>query len=479
MKKLTRRVFLEDSILAAAAAAAACSPVRMLAGEKQDKSVSDRINVAVLGVRSRGEGHAKAFAKRADCEVTYICDPDEAVGMRVAKSIGEIQGRTPRWVQDLRHVYDDKSVDAVSIASPNHWHALSAIWAMQAGKDVYVEKPVSHSVVEGRRIVEAARRYDRICQAGTQSRSKKSLAAAFEYIRAGKLGDVRFARCLTYKRRRPIGPAGKYSLPSSVDYNLWAGPAPMSPITRPRFHYDWHWFWDYGDGDLGNSSIHRVDVARWGLGVTDVGVGVMSYGGRVGYTDAGETPNTQVTIHDFGDKTIVQEVRGLETKPHPIGGGTIFVGSEGYLAGDLLFSPKGEKMGDFSQPHEDHFANFIKAVRSRKREDLNADILEGHLSSALCHLGNISHRLGEDSSPAEIRKQLEALKTREEALETFEQTREHLRERGVDMEKTRLTLGPWLRIDPTQESFVSNSAADKLLTVPYRAPFVMPDASQI
>src|SRR6185436_3389683 len=228
-------------------------------------------------------------------------------------------------------VLDDKSVDAVFVATCNHWHALAAIWAMQAGKDAYVEKPVSHNVSEGRRIVQVSRKTGRICQGGTQYRSGGAMAAAVEYMRQGKLGEVKLARSIVYGRRDSIGEPGKYEIPSSVDYNLWAGPTPMSPLTRPKLHYDWHWVWETGNGELGNNNVHSLDLCRWGLGITGLGRAVISYGGRLGYSDAGQTPNTQVCIYDFGDKTIVAETRGLKTKKcHPTAdASTVLEGTQG------------------------------------------------------------------------------------------------------------------------------------------------------
>jgi len=261
-----------------------------------------------------------------------------------------------------------------------------------------------------------------------------------------------------------------------VDYDLFCGPAPMSPLTRPNFHYDWHWFWSTGNGELGNNNIHSVDICRWGLQVTGTGRAVLSYGGRLGYADAGETPNTQVVVHDFGDKTLVCETRGLKTEPFTpqSGGGWIFYGTEGILAGTALFDRQGKQVRSFSGESGSHFANFLKAVRSRKVSDLHADILEGHQSTALCHLGNISYRLGRQSSPREIAEALGRLKSHENVLETFERTRAHLVENGVDLEKSRLTLGPLLRLDPEKEKFPDQPAADAFLTREYRKPFVLP-----
>ena len=319
MRRVDRRRFLEQSMLATAAAMGAAPAARLVAQEKQSTSPNEKLSVAVIGVRGRGGAHAKAFAARDDCEVTYICDADEAVAPAVAKRFTDKQGRGPKWVTDMREIFDDASVDVVSIATPNHWHALAAIWAMQAGKDVYVEKPVSHNVSEGRRMVQVMEKYQRICQGGTQYRSAGTNRAAARYVAAGRLGRIKLARCFTYRPRQPIGPPGEYDVPKSVDYNLWAGPAPMQiPLRRPTFHYDWHWIWDYGNGEIGNNSVHRVDTMRLVLGLEGLGRGVICYGGRQ-FDDAGETPNTQVVIHDFGDLTIVQEVRNLTSATPPRG----------------------------------------------------------------------------------------------------------------------------------------------------------------
>jgi predicted dehydrogenase len=320
MKKLmdsySRRRFLEQSMLAAAAGLTLGPKTRLSAEEPapaRPKSANERLSVAVIGVRGQGGGHLAAYSSRQDTEVTYICDADREVGMRRVEETAQRQGRAPKYVQDLRQVFEDPAVDIVSTATPNHWHALVSIWAMRAGKDVYVEKPVSHNVGEGRRIVETARKYQKICQTGTQCRSMPGSIQAIDYVKSGKIGELKVARGLCYKSRPSIGPKGEYQPPASVDYNLWLGPAPNSPVRRKQFHYDWHWFWDYGNGDLGNQGIHQMDLARWGLGVDTLSKSVVSYGGRLGYEDAGETANTQTIIHDYGDKSLVFEVRGLPT----------------------------------------------------------------------------------------------------------------------------------------------------------------------
>jgi len=478
----TRRQFLEDAILTATAALAGPA-LTASAAEPKKASANERLSVAVIGTGIRGPVHAAAFAGRGDCNVVAICDADMNRAERHADAVGKRQNRKVIAYQDLRKIIDDKSIDVVSIATCNHWHALAAIWAMQAGKDVYVEKPVSHNISEGRRMVQAARKYGRICQVGTQYRSDGTCKAAARFMAEGKLGKVTLARSITYKRRGSIGPVVEGKVPDGVDYNLWAGPAPMSPITRRNFHYDWHWFWETGNGDIGNSDVHRADLIRFGLGVTRLPRAVMCYGGRVGHADSAQTPNTQVAVHDFGDVTFVQEVRGLPTPGFHLHGGAIFTGSEGYVGmaagSSAFFDPKGKLVEKFSGPSDDHFGNFVEAVHSRDRDHLNAGIFGGHLAAGLCHLGNISYRLGRQAAPKEILDQLASHKLFDDPKDTFERTKKHLADNGVDIEKTRLTVGPWLRFDPDKEQFVGNAAADAMLTREHRKPFVVPTESEV
>lgn len=484
MIRRSRREFLEDSMMATAAAVAASSAGTMFAEDaKQSSSPNEKLGVAVVGVKGRGGSHIGAFAGRKDTEILYVCDVDSEIGNKRATEIAKRQSQ-PKWEADLRKVLEDKRVDIVSIATPNHWHALAAIWAIQAGKDVYVEKPVSHNVSEGRRIVEAARKYQKICQTGTQSRSNPGMISAMEYLHAGKLGKVNVARGLCYKSRGSIGDRGEYPVPSNINYDLWCGPAPMAPVTRKQFHYDWHWQWAYGNGDLGNQGIHQMDLARWGLGVNSLSTSVLSYGGRFGYVDAGETANTQVVVHDYGDKTLVFEVRGLKTPQYKGAGvGVIYEAADGYLvmgsyAAGAAFDKKGEKIEEF-KGEADHFANFLKAVRSRNIKDLNADIEEGHLSSALCHTGNISYLLGEEVPAAEAGKKIESFKSSDNAKDTLDRTLEHLASNKVDLASTKVRVGAALTCDPVAESFPGNDKANAMLTRDYRNPFVVPAAGQV
>jgi predicted dehydrogenase len=473
MINLTRRRFFEDTLMAAAAVTL---PAPLVVSGQSPVSPNEKLTAAIIGCGIRGKAHARELARLADCDVAYVCDPDLDRADEVGALLVELKRPMPKKVQDLRRVFEDKSVDVVFIATPNHWHALAAIWAMQAGKDVYVEKPVSHNVEEGRRIVQAARKLGRIAQTGTQNRSRGALATAVQFMREGKLGDVKLARSIIYGGRGSIGGPVECVMPPRCDYNLFAGPAPMTKLTRPKLHYDWHWFWDTGNGEIGNNNVHSLDICRWGLGVTGLGRSVMSYGGRLGYVDVAETPNTQVGIFDFGERTIVSETRGLKSVPfHPtIKSMWFFYGSEGIIADTNLYDPQGNLVRAFEGKSENHFANFLKAVRSRRHSDLTADIEEGHQSSALCHLANISYRLGQQTPVNNIRKALGSVQSHEDVQETFERTHHHLAGLGIDLDKTKLTLGQHLRMEDGREKFLNSDAANALLKREYRAPFVVP-----
>jgi len=474
---LSRREFFEQSLFAAAAAAAAGSvalPAR--AAENAPSTPSEVIRHAVIGCRIRGKVHVAEFGKQPGVEIAYVCDPDVALAEAQADIIAEKWGKRPTVVQDLRKIYDDKTVNTVSIAAPNHWHALAAIWAMQAGKDVYVEKPVCHNIVEGRRMVQTARKTGRICQGGTQNRSVGPLMAAAEYLRAGKLGEVKLARSIIYGKRASIGAPTACEMPPGVDFNLWLGPAVQEKLTRKTFHYDWHWVWDTGNGEMGNNNIHMVDICRWLLGLEGLGDSVVSIGGRLGYEDAGETPNTQLTVHRFGPATIIQEVRGLPSKPFSdkFKSGYVVYGSQGIVADGSLFDLDGKLVRKFEGEGENHFANFMRAVRSRKSAELNAEIEKGHVSTGLCHVANISHRLGERLPVAEIESRLSAGDFGTDARGSLTSMIAHLRENGVDLDKTPLTLGPQLKIDSPKESFVGHEGANALLGREYRKGFELP-----
>jgi predicted dehydrogenase len=491
MSRIHRRTFLKDSALLAAVSAL---PATGFAAEPQPDAfrkgpASDRLRVAVVGVHGRGKDHVGGFANRHNCVVTTVCDADSAVVGPSLRTAEKAQGFAPRFEQDIRKVVEDKEIDVVSIATPNHWHALAALWAMQNGKDVYVEKPVSHNVREGRVLVEAARKYRRICQAGTQSRSGKGMREAMAFLHSGKLGTVKLARGLCYKLRPSIGKVkGEQQPPRTADYDLWCGPAPKKPLMRKNLHYDWHWVWDYGNGDLGNQGIHEMDKARWGLNKNELARSVISVGGRFGYVDDGQTANTQICLFDYGDCHLIFEVRAWPSKspfpgkespkdsPTPTNFvGNVWYGTEGVLVcpsytGGVAYSNDGEVVRRFGGG-EDHYANFVAAVRSRKAEDLHADILEGHLSSALCHLGNVSYRLGTQQP---FRKKARAFGDDQAAGDTFAGMEEHLKGNGIALDDISYQLGRKLTVDPKTETFVGDKEADALLSREYRKGFEVP-----
>jgi predicted dehydrogenase len=477
------------------------------------KSPGETVNIGVIGFGGRGQSHIGGYRKLGKegeaVQVAALCDVDSNM-LNGPKGTGQFKSEKlqPMAYTDMRKLLEDKSIDAVSIATPNHWHALAAIWAIQAGKDVYVEKPVSHNVWEGRQIVNAARKHNKIVQTGTQSRSSRTgIFEAVKFVQAGNLGKILVSRGLCYKRRASIGQTeGPQEVPENIDFDLWCGPSPLEKPSRKKLHYDWHWQWAQGNGDLGNQGIHQMDIARWFLGEMELAPRVWSVGGRLGYEDDGQTPNTQIVYQDYEKAPLIFEVRGLPAstdskdmdrlrqtsagvifKPNPpkdgeketadgagVGviveceGGSIVVPA---YTGAVAFDKEGKEIQSWKGA-DDHFKNFINACRSRRVEDLNADILEGHLSSALCHTGNISYRLGAKEKPGEI---FEKIKGDKFAAESFERMKQHLSKNEVDVTKDLLTMGPPLKFDPKEERFIDNDAANALVRPKYREPFVVPE----
>jgi predicted dehydrogenase len=492
---VSRRTFLKGSALAAAAALSPRSWSQVVGSNSQAR-------IAVMGLNGRGKTHLAQLAKVKGARVVALCDPDSAL---LEKGVAALGGGVKGY-RDLRELFASNEVDAVTIATPNHWHALAAIWAMQAGKDVYVEKPVSHNIWEGRQLVAAAARYNRIVQAGTQIRSGEGLREAVEWVRAGNLGPIKVSRGFCYKRRDSIGKtSGPAQVPASIDYDLWSGPAPIvTPHRNSKkngpVHYDWHWIYLYGNGDLGNQGIHQMDVARWFLGEPGLPRHTLSVGGRLGYDDDGDTPNTQVIVHDYPTAPLVFEVRGLPRKlgaGRPAGAGAdagsaeasgmdsyrgVSIGNVvdcegGYLATGEYFSATaydrdGKEVRRF-KGEDRHMQNFVDVLHSRKAESLFGPVGEAHVSSALCHLGNISYQLGRKADAAEIRERIagDALLSEAEG-----RMMEHLAANQVDLTRTPATLGVPLSVDTSAERFTGEGSdvANTMLTRKYRAPYVVP-----
>ena len=485
MSKVTRRQFMDSMWTTAAAAAAMPAASVFAAGGDRRVGANEILRVATVGVKGRGRSHVSAFSKRKDSQVVALVDVDENVIGGAMKTAEKGSGKKPAYYKDIRKMLEDKSIDAVTIATTNHTHSLFAIWAMQAGKHVYVEKPVSHNIFEGRQAVKASRKYNRVCQTGTQCRSNPGVINAIKWMQDGNLGELKIAQALCYKRRKSIGTYPDSEPPAGVDYDLWLGPAPKRPFNRNRFHYNWHWHYDYGNGDLGNQGIHQMDIARWGLGVDTLAVGVSSVGGRLGYIDQAETPNTQIVLLEYVGKQLVFEVRGLETKDYrppslpdkergtKIGvifhceGGTIINPS---YSSATAFDSDGKKIKSFGGGG-DHFGNFLDACRSGKWQDLNADIEKGHLSSALCHMGIVSHRLG---SVKALYKAV-PFPGNDWALDRFDQMKLHLAQNDCPADMTQIAVGRPLGMDTDTEKFIEDEEANKLRTREYRKPFVVPE----
>ena len=378
-------------------------------------AANDRVRVACIGIGGRGKDHIGGYSKLDNVEIAAICDVDDS---HIAKGLGQIEALgkpKPQTYKDIRKLLEDKTIDAISISTPNHWHTLMAVWGCQAGKDVYVEKPCAHNMFEAKQVVAAARKYNRMVQQGSQIRSSRAVQEAVQKMRDGLIGDVYMARGLCFKYRNTIGRTPVSDVPQGVDYDLWTGPAPKRPFTHNRFHYNWHWFWDTGNGDLGNQGIHEVDIARWGLGVR-YPVKVSAIGGHFMFDDDQETPNTLNCAYEFNEngkrKMMEFEVRhwmsngeGTVRERGNNAIGNLFYGSKGYLNVDSYSSYKSwlgkaeaktwtEEKGPEARGGGDHFLNFLEAVKSRKREHLNAEIEEGAMSTVLVHLANISYRLG-------------------------------------------------------------------------------------
>ena len=486
MSRQTRRTFLKR------AAAAGVGTGIVIAGTKSSGKVlgaNDKVRLGVSGIHGRGSSHINEFAAMEDVDVTYLIDPDSTLFEGRTGQVKKKGGNTPKCVQDIRRALDDSSLDAVSVATCNHWHALTTFWACQAEKDVYVEKPCSHNVFEGRQCVKAAEKYERIVQHGTQSRSSSSWAKTVAAVASKKYGKLLVSKAYASKVRWSIGFKEVKDPPDTLDYNLWLGPAPMQPYHENLVHYNWHWFWDTGNGEIGNQGVHQMDIARWGIPGGDLPKSVFSMGGRwvnsteghPPFTDQGQTPNNQLTVMDFGGPLLVFEVIGLggvvpgTKKKYLTNVGNEFYLEEGAIKGGKFY-PKGSDEGeslsdDFHIEPGSIFRNFIDCVKSRDASKLQAPIQEAHLSAACCHLGNIAYRLGEEVPGAE---KPDFLNAHEEVGRSWGDICTRVQDAlGLDIEKSTYQLGAKLDFDPKSEKFVGNSEADALLTRDYRGPFVV------
>lgn len=488
MSTTTRRNFVRSSVLAGIA------PFSKVLG------ANDEIRLAIVGVGSRvkigGKGRQEigVFRKVPGLRVVALCDPDRAI---LDPELQNFQDRHERCegYADVRKLLDSKEIDAICVTTPNHWHALATIWACQAGKDIYVQKPFSHNIFEGRKAVEAAKKYNRIVAATHGPRTSNSIRNAYEWVHQGNLGKILYVHGIHYRPRISIGKvSGPQPIPNTLDYDLWSGPAPILPVMREHLHYDWHWVWPYGDGDIGNNGVHQVDSCRWALRQQNLPERVLSIGGRFGYDDDGKTPNTLITFYDYKPVPMIFEVRGLPSRAEflkqnweknsattmdhylqpDLRVGVVVKCENGHLAGTKAFDNKGALVKQFNSGNSSGNTNFAEAVRSRNSAHLQADALDGHLSAALVHMANISYRVGEATPAGQIREMAAADK---EFADAYERMLTHLDANEVDLKKHPVTLGPFLKMNPKQEKFAGafSKQANQMLSRDYRKPFVVPE----
>ncbi len=474
MKPITRRAFVKSSVVAGIGLSLS-RPFDRVHGANGD------VRVAVVGLNGRGGDHINELRRVNGARLVALCDVDKNVLDRRAKEFEKRNEKVSTYT-DIRKLLADPNVDAITVATTNHWHSLATIWACQANKDVYVEKPCSHNVFEGRQCVEAARKYNRIVQHGTQSRSDGATARQVAVAKSGKYGKLLVSKGYCCKPRWSIGFKPFKNPPDNLDFNLWLGPAPDQPYHENLVHYNWHWFWDFGNGDIGNQGVHEIDIARWAIKDATLPVAVISMGGRYvdgpSFRDQGQTPNMELSVYDFGESLLVFETRGLvgKVKAYPFKVANEFYTEAGVIK-DGQFFPNDKTQGeplanvDYYLNPPSHFENFIRGVRSRKSEELNAEILQGHLSAALCHLGNISYRMGWEVPFAMETKALGESKVISDSMMAV---LENTKAIGVDPAKSTYRLGPKLHFNPKTEQFIDNPAANVLLSRPYREPFVVP-----
>ena len=508
---MNRRQFLSASTATAAAAVlSACQgkpasrPATATSAKATSRPVGANgdIRVAVVGFNAQGKYHIRAYRKMPGVRLVALCDVDDKVLRSQADSLAK-EDVNVKTYRDIRELLDSNEVDAISCAMPGRWHSLAAVWACQAGKDANIEKPLSHCIWECRRAVEAARKYGRMVQVNLNNRSRPALDAMFAFIHSGQIGRIVHARAWDYKRRDTMGKVtGPQQIPDHIDYNLWTGPGPMLPLMRTKFHYDWHWQWSQGSGEIANNGSHHLDVIRWALDQPGLPRMVQAFGGRFGYVDDGQTPNTLAAVYDFNGIPVVYEVRGLPEKagaknmsnlepetadgrpvvfPHDGGNNGIAVFCEGGYCtlGAVVYDNSGKEIKRFdtdprSRPNPPE--NFIKAVRSRRIADLKPDVEQGHLSATVCHMGNASILAGGAMTFDEAQRSVGAAGG-VHAAKALDRMKSHLAANNVDLAKTPLTVGPKLTFDSATERFTGAGSdhGNLFLKDSYRAPFVVPD----
>ncbi|MCX5772969.1 MAG: Gfo/Idh/MocA family oxidoreductase [Candidatus Hydrogenedentes bacterium] len=472
-RTVSRRHFLAGA--AAAGAAVTLFPGRVL-------GANERVNIGIIGQGGKGSAHFADFSKVPNCQIIAVCDADKK-----ALANPQVPENVKRF-QDLRQLLEMKDIDAVVIAAPDHWHCLAAILAFQAGKHAYVEKPVSHYVWEGRKMVEAARKYNKIVQAGVQQRSCPAVQECARDVQAGMFGKVLWAHCYKTDSRKPIGKVdGPQPVPETVDYNLWAGPAPMSPVMRKQFHYDWHWQWNWGTGEMGNWGVHYLDDLRHILGWDDVPSNAMAAGNRW-WDDDGETPNMHMCLMEHKGVKVVIDIRNMADPGRGGDEGAVYLKSRGgnYImceGGHIAIARGGGKVFDKDNKMikqykgtggTGHDVNWIEAIRAGSNKTLAAEIEVGHQSTVLCHLANLSWRVGKATTIEEIR---ENVKSHEDALNTIEDMMVQLDNNKVDLKAKPWIAGPKLAYDTKAEKFTGDHAddANKFIRLECREPFVVPE----
>ena len=492
MRDCTRRTFMKTSL-------ATVGSLTLTSGAwPRIRGANDDIRVGIVGVRKKGKEHIQDFRRLSGVRVVAICDADTQWLDIETKKLKD-RNLTVETYVDYRKMLENENIDAVVLCVPDHWHALMTIWACQVGKDVYCEKPASHNIWEGRKMVEAARKYKRIVQIGSQDRSDVGLIPLAEYIKQGNLGEVQCVHGITYNARLSIGKvSGPQPIPATCDYSLFQGPAPLTPLMRENLHYDWHWCWPTGTGEMGNLGGHVLDDCRWTTGVTTMSPRVISLGGRFGYDDDGQTPNTIISLFDYDAFPILYEIRAL---PHSksekvdvyqgitsrgmdryrgINFGMIIQCENGYFSGGRgggwTYDNDGKKIKQFpGDGGWGHMTNFLKTMRSRKVADLKADVEEGHITASMIHAADISYRLGRRESVKQVRKAVEGNNL---LAESFDRLLQHLKANEINLGKNPIAIGSKLTFDTESEKFTGEHSyyANMFLSRNYRPPFVVPES---